>query len=103
MSELFLAGIAFALELLAFSFGSCFIVWALRAQTTHPSGASSAKLAGSFIIILSTIALIGTSYYGAKAWLRGDPRPVRMNWKDSGYSHNKNMKRNHKMEGDASE
>ena len=65
---IFLADIAFAIELLALATGVVLFVWALRNKGT---GQLFAKFFGMSVIISAILGIICTSYYTFSYWAQG--------------------------------
>lgn len=61
MIQTFMAMIAFIIALLAFCAGAALTVWATSSR--HIGDTAAAKLPGYFVVILSIVALICSSYY----------------------------------------
>lgn len=65
---MFLLDAAFAIELLALTFGMGLFIWALR---NKGEGVGLGKFMGFIVVILSVIALLCTTYYGLLYWAQG--------------------------------
>tara|TARA_R110002095_G_scaffold187639_1_gene164852 strand:- start:481 stop:702 length:222 start_codon:yes stop_codon:yes gene_type:complete len=65
---IFLADVAFSIELLALAAGVALFVWSLR---NKGAGQFFAKFFGMVVIISAILGIICTSYYSFSYWVQG--------------------------------
>ncbi len=88
MIQTFLAMVAFGVALLAFCAGAALTVWATSSH--HIADVAAARLSGYFVMVLSVIALVASSYYITSGILNGNSNHLQPGqWSGKSMQHHK--------------